>query len=319
MGTSKRRPLSAETKAKIGAANRGKRRMVEQRAAMSVAHSKSLTRPETMEKHRSARRAWWENLTPEKRAALLEARSVGQKARWARLTKEERSGLTAKNRELAVRAYVDKLSKMTKWELDAHMAPARRGASEHHISDSHRGILSRVHKGKTLSDETRRKISKAKTGRGLSAVQIAGQKRGWAQLGVEGRKERSRIGVSALKRQWDSLSADQRLARTKPGRVAASMANPSSIERTVAVLLDSLGLRYLQQYPLGRFVVDFLLPDKMLVIECDGSYWHNLPGRPERDAARDVWLRSCGYEVLRLPEQAIRSGEVANVLREVAG
>lgn len=41
----------------------------------------------------------------------------------------------------------------------------------------------------------------------------------------------------------------------------------------------------------GRFRVDaYLPPPYHLAFEADGSYWHNLPGRKEKDIARDAWL-----------------------------
>lgn len=39
-------------------------------------------------------------------------------------------------------------------------------------------------------------------------------------------------------------------------------------------MLDELGITYEQQVTINYFVADFVIPDKMLVIECNGCYWH---------------------------------------------
>ena len=63
-----------------------------------------------------------------------------------------------------------------------------------------------------------------------------------------------------------------------------------------------------RQHPCGPFVLDFYCPAAKLVIEIDGIA-HGMGDRPERDDARDVFLRERGLEVLRL--------SAAEVLRDV--
>jgi len=81
----------------------------------------------------------------------------------------------------------------------------------------------------------------------------------------------------------------------------------TSIERKVGSLLDHLGLISEAQKPLGPWCVDFYLPDKNLVIECDGKYWHSLKKPAVRDRQKNGWLISKGFKVLRLREDSIRS------------
>jgi len=50
----------------------------------------------------------------------------------------------------------------------------------------------------------------------------------------------------------------------------------NNIEAKLAKLLDEAGVEYRWQFPLGRYVYDFLLPDKTLV-EVHGTYWHADP------------------------------------------
>src|SRR3954468_19746451 len=60
------------------------------------------------------------------------------------------------------------------------------------------------------------------------------------------------------------------------------------------------GLKFRRQHPTGPCVLDFFCGDARLAVEVDGEA-HSRGARPQRDAARDEWLRSCGIETLRIP------------------
>jgi very-short-patch-repair endonuclease len=55
------------------------------------------------------------------------------------------------------------------------------------------------------------------------------------------------------------------------------------------------GLKFRRQEPIGKYIVDFVCYEKMIVIEADGGQ-HDAS---EKDVERDGWLRSQGFEVLR--------------------
>jgi very-short-patch-repair endonuclease len=59
------------------------------------------------------------------------------------------------------------------------------------------------------------------------------------------------------------------------------------------------GHKFRRQAPIGPFVVDFACLRQRLLIEVDGRDAHDF--RQERDAARQTWLESEGYRVLRFP------------------
>lgn len=61
--------------------------------------------------------------------------------------------------------------------------------------------------------------------------------------------------------------------------------------------LCSLPVTVCRQKVIGNYIVDFLIPSVMLVIEIDGSQHYSEKGR-ENDAARDAWLREQGYCVI---------------------
>jgi len=65
-------------------------------------------------------------------------------------------------------------------------------------------------------------------------------------------------------------------------------------------------IRYEKEVRIGRYRVDFLLPDLAAVIECDGSHWHNLSEVRKRDMVKDKYLSALGYQVYRFSEAEIK-------------
>ncbi len=65
-------------------------------------------------------------------------------------------------------------------------------------------------------------------------------------------------------------------------------------------------------------MVDFYLPDRAMVLEADGIYWHSRKDRVERDKRREAYLQSLGLTVVHITEAAIRidpAGAVKDALR----
>ena len=58
------------------------------------------------------------------------------------------------------------------------------------------------------------------------------------------------------------------------------------------------------QHPIGRFVVDCSGVERKLVVEIDGKS-HAMRGKPEQDGRRDEWLRSRGFQVVRLSAEDV--------------
>jgi very-short-patch-repair endonuclease len=57
-------------------------------------------------------------------------------------------------------------------------------------------------------------------------------------------------------------------------------------------------LKFRRQLPLGKYIVDFVCPEKRLIIELDGGQ-HNAGPQRQYDRVRDQWLRSQGFQILR--------------------
>lgn len=60
-----------------------------------------------------------------------------------------------------------------------------------------------------------------------------------------------------------------------------------------------LGVKFRNHHPIGNLVVDFYCAARRLVIEIDGIS-HDMGNNPARDTRRDAWLRSEGFEIVRI-------------------
>ena len=65
--------------------------------------------------------------------------------------------------------------------------------------------------------------------------------------------------------------------------------------------LKPQGIKFRRQCPIGPYIVDFFCPAARLVVEVDGDSHEREEGK-RHDAKRDAYLRSLGYEVLRVDE-----------------
>ena len=64
-------------------------------------------------------------------------------------------------------------------------------------------------------------------------------------------------------------------------------------------------LKFRRQHPVGPYVADFYCAKKKLIVEIDGIA-HDMGNNPQRDERRDEWLKSKGYQILRIPANEVR-------------
>ena len=67
-----------------------------------------------------------------------------------------------------------------------------------------------------------------------------------------------------------------------------------------------LGYRFLRQYSVDHFVIDFYCPELKLAVELDGNI-HEIPEQKEYDEARQKYLVKFGIEFIRITNEEFLS------------
>ncbi|MEX2649392.1 MAG: DUF559 domain-containing protein [Alphaproteobacteria bacterium] len=107
-------------------------------------------------------------------------------------------------------------------------------------------------------------------------------------------KRRTRIA-----RVRGALPPDRSVTPATRETIARLRANMTDAEHRLWAALrrkQAFGARFRRQYPIGRYIVDFVCLPARLVIEVDGGQ-HASDG--PRDERRTAWLRSQGFTVIR--------------------
>ena len=89
-------------------------------------------------------------------------------------------------------------------------------------------------------------------------------------------------------------------------------------ERILWILLrdrDLARYKYRRQQPIGTYFADFVCSRHKLVVECDGITHE---GRELFDAARNAYMASCGYRVLRYTDERVH-GNPDSVAADILG
>ena len=73
------------------------------------------------------------------------------------------------------------------------------------------------------------------------------------------------------------------------------------------------GYKFRRQVPFDRFILDFLCPEKKLIIELDGKYHKDFK---EKDKERDNYFRAKGYKILRIKNSEIYES-IENVIKRI--
>lgn len=64
------------------------------------------------------------------------------------------------------------------------------------------------------------------------------------------------------------------------------------------------GFKFRRQYPVGRYILDFVCVERKLVVELDGNH-HEVGDQHRYDRERSEHLEHYGYRVLRFPNRAV--------------
>lgn len=74
----------------------------------------------------------------------------------------------------------------------------------------------------------------------------------------------------------------------------------TNIEKRIHQLLAEMHLKFSVHPDIRGLTPDILLLDFPIIIECDGDYWHSLPGNIKSDKRRNRIFREAGYQVIHL-------------------
>lgn len=105
-----------------------------------------------------------------------------------------------------------------------------------------------------------------------------------------------------LKKQVNDYSSYENTIRIARSRCELYGSIP---EAMVAIELIKLGYSIIPQQKVGKFIVDFVLPKNKIVIEIDGSIFHNDGIRIGREEAIKIMLGR-EYEIIHIPAEDIR-------------
>lgn len=144
-----------------------------------------------------------------------------------------------------------------------------------------------------------------------------------------------------VKKYWTSLSKNQRkkqvsAAHTKNRELAGAgkhhfsrieirqkgqlvQARSSELETKMLEALEARGIKVARQYSIGKYFVDFALPDLKIAVEVDGGNWHRTDRKRRQDEEKSSYLKSTGWLVVRTPPRPDRwiGGELDSVADQV--
>ena len=146
--------------------------------------------------------------------------------------------------------------------------------------------ISNAHKGMKRSNETCKKISRALKGRKFSET------------------HRQRLGIKAS-------------IRMKNGGAAycnSFIQNPSNPQVKLFKKIQKIFPDATLNHPSLNFSIDIAIPDQMIAIEYDGSYWHH--GRENYDRKRQQELESIGWKFLRYVDYVPKMNELRKDLNK---
>ena len=80
----------------------------------------------------------------------------------------------------------------------------------------------------------------------------------------------------------------------------------TDIEEIMKNCLIKNNIEFVKQYPIRckyGYIVDFFIPEKNLIVECDGEHWHKEGN--SHDRKRDGYLNNRGFKMIRFRGQEI--------------
>ena len=120
--------------------------------------------------------------------------------------------------------------------------------------------------------------------------------------------ERTPAQLKASAENWKKYREAGARAAAKMPRTANYSSGPEDrfYEEYLEPIFYDQDLRRQYYIPGFNHAFDFALPDFKVVLEVDGDYIHSLPGRKERDAEIDAFVKKVGWKIYRYNDAAMR-------------
>jgi len=91
----------------------------------------------------------------------------------------------------------------------------------------------------------------------------------------------------------------------------------NKLETRVAKILKKQKIKYIWQYPLGRYLYDFYLPNTNKLIEVNGTFWHADPRKYDRNNLKYKIQQERIIRDKKKKKYALKNGYVFRVLWEI--
>jgi len=125
-----------------------------------------------------------------------------------------------------------------------------------------------------------------------------------ASIATKKLAEKGLCGLQVPERMEKAIKGIAKYRRELGKKFARKGAGQTGIERKMQAILDDIGVSYIPEYNIGRYIVDFAIPSLSLAIEVDGKYWHQ---DTEKDRIRQLKIEEKGWDVLRFGEDEINN------------
>ncbi|MEK9207915.1 MAG: DUF559 domain-containing protein [Patescibacteria group bacterium] len=173
-----------------------------------------------------------------------------------------------------------------------------------------------IHRRKEkYTEEERKKIWGNRQGKHISKKHRLAllQSRLGKQGGMRGKKQSDK--QKELVKNWSLNHLDRIKENGLKGLISQSKRKQTKPEKIIIDKLNEDKINHISQYLVNsKFLVDEYLPDKNLIIEVDGNYWHSLSRVVKKDKAENAYLKKCGYKVIRIPEDEVSNFSTASLL-----
>lgn len=188
--------------------------------------------------------------------------------------------------------------KLTKKKSTTENMKAKHWSKGPHANEVKRRIayMASIQKRTPWSEEVRQKMSL--TMKGNTSAKGIPKSAEWKRKASERMKKNNPMSNKDV--AFRALST-----KMKNGWRPSIAFKDTQIELKTEAELKRRGITYLKQQWICNCLVDFYLPEYRVVIECDGDYWHTLPGCKERDEEKTLRLEFNGFNVYRFWEHDI--------------